>query len=90
MVRDHFRDFQDFQSQIKDTRSSEIKLIYKEILDLGAKTPKISKMIPDLFGPFGAPVRLVDVIFGFRGVLGILFKTKLNFQNFARNFRDFS
>ena len=47
-----------------------------DILELGLKIPKISKMIPNLFVPSGAPVRLADVVFGFLGVLAMIFKTK--------------
>ena len=61
-----------------------------DILDLGLKITKISKMTPDLFGPSGAPARLADVIFGFLGVLGMIRKEKQNFQKIARKFRDFS
>ena len=57
--------------------------IFNEILGLGAKIPKIPKLVPDLFGPSGASVGLPKVIFGFLGVSGMIFEENQKFLDFS-------
>ena len=57
--------------------------IFRRILGLGLRIPKIPKLVPDLFGPSGASAGLAQVIFGLLDVSGIISEEHQKFRHFS-------